>query len=438
MMVNKLQKIRHNIVNFYIHRDDFSFCFCKLLLITYCLLLITACSLTKRLPDGQFMLYRDEINLENTDKRINEDNILLLFKQHPNKSYQAFGILFYNLAKPGDSNWINRVVRNIGVAPIIYDSTLNAQSIYQISRYLFSKGHFHSEVSIDTNIVTKKRIKLIYNIKTNDFYCVNNVTINVADDSLADVLKDWKLDIKKGDPYDLNKLNTERTRLETFLRNEGYFRFNISQVSYLLDTALGNNTMDIEMLIVPPARGEHTKKYFINNISILPLPRGNDSISYEDTTLFHFPKEKEIFTFLNADYTNIKPKYIASKLLLKQGDSYSFAKTQRSFENMSDLRYFRNINFQFEEDVPDSNLLNLNIQLTKATAMTWGMDFEYTNTSGLQGLALTTSFIHRNIFKGGETMKINLRGGVELQILFDNQNTSNSIINGVNTWDFGA
>jgi outer membrane protein assembly factor BamA len=192
------------------------------------------------------------------------------------------------------------------------------------------------------------------------------------------------------------------------------------------------------MLIVPPTRGEHTKKYLINNINILPLPRENDSISYEDTTFFHFPKEKEIFTFLNADYTNVKPKYIASKLLLKQGDSYSFTKTQRSFENMSDLRYFRNINFLFEDAVQDSNLLNLNIQLTKAPAMNWGMDFEYINTSGLQGLALTASFTHRNIFKGGEILKISLHGGIELQILFNKKDTANSQINVVNNWDVGA
>jgi outer membrane protein assembly factor BamA len=365
-----------------------------------------ACSLTKRVPDGQFLLYKEKINLENKDKRINKDDILLLIRQHPNKGFQAFGICFYNFAKPGDSNWINRVVRNIGSAPIIYDSTLDPQSIYQISRYLFSKGHFSPEVSIDTSIVSKKRIQLTYNVKTNDFYSYQNTMIDVADDSLKDILKDWKLDIKKGEAYDLNKLDAERSRIETFLHNNGYYFFDRSQITFLLDTAFGNNNLDVGLIVTKNTDTTQIGKFFIKDVNVTGL-------------------------------ADVRPAVVDAKILLQSGDEYSFYKAQRSFENVNSFTYFRNVDFQFMRHESDSakNLLDMNVNLTKAPAMRWGVDFEYTNTTGLQGLALSTSFVHRNIFKGCEILTINVRGGIELQFYLGKKAEKPANFNIINNWD---
>ena len=104
------------------------------------LFLLTACSTTKFVPDGAYLL--DEIQIVSEGDRpaiVKASDLKPYVRQQPN--FKLFGLLKWQLYLYGwsgrnERRWINRQLRKMGEAPVLLDTMLIGQSEAELQRYL--------------------------------------------------------------------------------------------------------------------------------------------------------------------------------------------------------------------------------------------------------------------------------------------------------------
>ena len=127
----------------------------KVLSISFILVLIlTACSTTKNIPDGSYLL--DDFTIKHDTKNATSD-LEDFVRQQPNTTLPLLGkvtLKIYNIAG-SDSSWINRNIRKLGAPPVIYSSGQTWQSRNQLLKQLNNQGYLNAEA--DTILKIKGR-----------------------------------------------------------------------------------------------------------------------------------------------------------------------------------------------------------------------------------------------------------------------------------------
>ena len=216
-------------------------------------LLLSACGVTRRIPDGEYLLAKNIIEVDKScpkSERISADEIEEYIHQKPNK--RIFGINFsmwlYSLADPNKSDGWNNFLRRVGEEPVYFNYNKAISSANNIRTYMFSRGFFNAveEFSVDT-LHKRKRIIVTYKGKQKQPYRIGNISYEFRDPLLKDVVMEEMSNtlLKTGEIYDATTLDEERTRIVNHLQNVGYYNFDVGSITYLSDSTAGNHTVDL-------------------------------------------------------------------------------------------------------------------------------------------------------------------------------------------------
>ena len=194
-------------------------------------ILLAACSVTKHVPDGSYLLDKVDIEVDNNGT-IDETELYNFLRQTPNHKVLGFAKLqlaTYNLSGRDSTKWYNRWLRRLGQAPVIYDPELTDASARQLRLALINRGYVDARVEADTISKSgKKRIDVHYHIIPGEPFRVENISYNVPDTTLRRLIlaSARESDLRPGMLLDRNVLDEERGRITALLRNAGYYNFN--------------------------------------------------------------------------------------------------------------------------------------------------------------------------------------------------------------------
>ncbi len=392
------------------------------LFIVVVLLLATSCQPTKHVPQGEYLLDRVKIEVDNNS--VKPQSLKPYLRQHPN--HKTFGVIglplaFYNMSGTKDNRW-NRFMRKIGTPPVIYDSTLTEKSRTEIQKAMKNKGYIESEVNVDT-VIKKRKISVTYKVKSNTPYRINNVTYNIPDDTIAkySLRKDTSLNVlKKGARFDYYMLDSERERIAKALNNRGYYSFNKEYITYTADTTVGDHLVDLELNLLPypiakPDGGgtvfvkhrTYTIRdvYFFTDYNPMNVDqRYNvlDTVKHDGYVIYYGEKHY------------LRPQVLINNCFIKPGEKYSQKIVDNTMSAYGRLRAFKYVNIQFAPVEEDGEMkLDCYILLTKGKTQTISTEVEGTNSAGNFGFALGVSYQHRNIFKGSQTFSAKIRAAYE-------------------------
>ena len=142
------------------------------------LLLLSACSTTKFVPQDKYLLRKMRVKVETpkedkktkqqADKSKKEDNsaytsdaladkMAHYVRQKQNSEIFGFWPLqlqVYSSAGRDTTKWINRQMMKMGEAPEIFEPSLADASMVEIKKAMFNKGYFNA--SVDTTMRIKK------------------------------------------------------------------------------------------------------------------------------------------------------------------------------------------------------------------------------------------------------------------------------------------
>ncbi|MBO5672549.1 MAG: hypothetical protein J6R81_05190, partial [Alistipes sp.] len=217
----------------------------KILLVMVAMLAVS-CSVTRSLPEGEYLLSAVKIKSDKTqphDDRItaDKDGLDIYVRQSPNKRILGidFYVWVYQMANPEKKNWWNNFKRKIGEEPVLLDSALTEKSVQNLKTYLDTRGYFSSEVTYEVDTVERKRRDSVtYTLYQGKPTRIRNISYEFRDSSLRTiVLADTaRTLLHRGDILDIADLDEERMRITSVLNNSGYFNFTVNNITYDVDT----------------------------------------------------------------------------------------------------------------------------------------------------------------------------------------------------------
>jgi len=357
------------------------------------IMLLCSCSATKDLPEDTYMLNRVKVMKEGKYKDINIAEMKSYVRQNANSrwfSTMKIPLGVYAMAGK-DSSWINRTLRSMGEAPVIYDSILSKQTCENLQLALQNKGYLDAEVFFYEDI-KKKKIDAIYVLRPGDPYFIEDIRTDIQDSVIAKLLSQRKTLLHKGMQFNTEILNSERSQITKFLQDKGYFKFHKEFITYKARQDKQRHVISLSMILHPYRSNSEAKDtlhscYTIRNI-IYESGLPNDSVIHLRKSVL------EENTFLEAN----KP-YSATNL----------QKTYNRFGKLGAVRY-TNISFQ---QLPDTTLIDTRIMIQTNKPSTISFQPEGTNTAGDLGAAVSLTYQNRNLFRGSETFSMKLRGAYE-------------------------
>jgi len=392
--------------------------------------IISSCNPTKYVPQNESLL--DEFYVTVNKEGVKKADLIPYIKQKPNK--KIFGVKFhlglYNLSNIKKEKWPHSWLRNIGEEPVIFDQYSTDKSVNDIHSYIASKGYFDSQV-VDTVETANRKSKVSYKVDLKPPYIIRNIYFQFADSTIGKFFYFDSVNclIERGKPYDVDVLQSERSRFERFIRDRGFYSFSGDHIYFNVDSTPGNRQVDIYYGVRNAMKFEEGGKVThvphsisrIRNIYIFPdfVPRdvlegGEEYRQRFDTTLV------DGYYFITPnDRPLIKPDLIVQSLYLKPGSLYNVTNTEQSQSHLMALKTFRLVNIFYDElsdpegEDDGTAWLDCTIQLSLLSQQSFRVEVEGTNSAGNLGGALNLIYQHKNLFRGAELFDLKLKGAYE-------------------------
>ena len=359
-------------------------------------LLFCACSETKYVPEGEYLLNHVYVKSEPKTKGVNPSELKSYVRQHGNSRWLSaikVPLATYSLSGRDTTKWMNRILRSVGEAPVLYDSISTRRSMEDLQAQLVNMGFLRASVDAMTRS-KKKKMDVTYLLHPGEPYHIRNVSYVIQDSLIADLLQLDQPDrrgLKSGMWFNVENLDAERKRITRLLTNMGYYRFNKEYITYLADSVAGTKEIDLVLVLRKQRDSEGVEKaherYKVRDIRYA-------SGDPEDTTI------------------HLRPGVLRKNTFVRKQDYYSSDDLQNTYTHFGRLGAVRYTNISWQE-LPDSNQLDCLIQISTNKPSTISFQPEGTNTAGDLGVAASLTYQNRNLFKGAENLSIELRGAYE-------------------------
>ncbi len=359
--------------------------------------IITGCSSTKYIPENEYLLQKVEIQAD--VKGFDVSSVAPYIRQKANsKWFSLFKIPLatYSLSGKDSTKWINRTLKNMGEAPVIFDSVQARLSVEDLRNTLKNMGYMHATVDLNTKVKGRKIVASYLLHPGNPFY-INNVRYDIQDPEVATVLANHfnkpnnaqSQVLTKGTPFTVNKLDEERKLITKILLDSGYYKFHKDFIKFDADTAANNTDIDVTL---------HLLKFRANNDSPeVSHPRYViDQVNYST----------------DNGKLNLSRNVLENATKIKEGKNYSYSDLEETYRNFGRLSAVRYTSIQFHEE-PNTNNLDCDIHLNTTNPSTISFQPEGTNTAGDLGAAMSLTYQNRNAFHGSELFSAEVRGAFE-------------------------
>ena len=390
------------------------------ILIIVVLVLLSACSTTKYVPDGSYLL--DEVEIITDNKELKPSELSLYLRQKPNnKWFNLFKtqLHIYSLSGRDSTKWINKALRRVGDAPVIFSDLETRLTQDELKKSINNRGYMSASVDYSTK-VKKKKLKLTYHVTSGKPYRVRSISYRIPDKKVEEYILGDSANtlIREGILFDVNVLDNERQRITRHLTENGYYKFNKEYITYVADTVRNSYLVDLAMHVDmfkahADATPEPHKQYYMNNVSFITdydVMQSSDIGSIEVNDSIHYRNHPIYF----KDKLNLRPKILATNSAIGRGELYNVQDVENTYSNFSRLQYIRYTNIRFyETQLGDTTKLNTYVMLTKNKPKSISFQLDGTNSAGDLGAAAALSFQHRNLFKGSELFSLRLRGAFE-------------------------
>jgi outer membrane protein assembly factor BamA len=410
-------------------------------------MIIPSCSTTKNIPAGE-VLYTgiqsidiiEEDSVFVNDEALNKIEYALAYA--PNNAFFGssftrtpfpLGLWVYN-ANVNKTGAFNRLMMNWLAAKPVLISTVKPETRAGIVQNVLRENGYFNAVAAYEIIPDKKdslKAKVLYEVTLNEPYLIDSVEwrrMQHRADTLL-LLNEAERLIRTGDLFSTEKLEAERQRIATIMRNNGYYYFRPEYIVYQADSTLSPHKVSLKVNLKQGTPRSILRPWKIGDISIHlggydnELP--TDSIYYKDLLIYYEGKLR------------VRPGVLYDQLQFQRGDLYSLQKQTQTQAAINRLDNFRFTEFQYmpKDTLRISDTMNLRINMSYDYPLNGVFEVKATvNGDDYAGPGASLSLIRRNLFGGGETLTSSVYGLYEW-------NTGRSIIENtgyINNYEVGV
>lgn len=383
-----------------------------------------SCNESKYLGDGQSLYVANKIKIESKeikkgkakDLRTELDDLL-----RPRLNTKILGfrykLWFYNIAgnpkkAKGFRHWLKT---KVGEPPVLASASILQKNADVLQNRVENKGYFKDTV-IQTSEVKNKKLTAVYTAQFGPQYTIRNVTYPQSSDPTDSIYK--RIDsmqrrsrLKKGEPYDLEVIKDERARIDSRLKNQGYYYFSPNYLVVDVDSTVGDHQVDMNMQIKDETPDKAQDVYTINNVTLYA-----QYDIHSDTS-----RSKGVMTpegYLIIDTAKMfKPSLFSNTLVFRPGVIYRRDDHNLSLSRLVSLGVFKFVKVRFEPmDSTRGKKLNAFYYLSPSDKKS--IRFEMSGLSrsdNTTGGEVAVTWRNRNLFRGAELFTVGLFAGLEEQ-----------------------
>ena len=395
-------------------------------------LLVAACSSTRHVGEGQYLL--DRVSIDTSEgSGISSADLTGYLRQTPN--HKALGLwklqlATYNLSGRDSSKWYNRWVRRMGQPPVIYDASLTEASASQLRQALINRGYMNATVDVEETLrPDKRKASVSYHVNPGEPHRLRNINYEIEDSVIERIVfaDTTSLDMHTGSNFDRDNLDDVRTILTRRLRDNGFYSFNKEYITFYADTAEGSLDVDLTLVVRPPRSGVGLREqtptaaprhnvYYINRVIYVTdgdeidasglraaMSDPADTVNYKDITVVY------------GTDRYIRPSVLEEKNYIRPGQIYSLADVDRTYESLSRLSILRSVDIELRPVDTGGVLpmLDAIVVLRRQKKQAVSLDVEGTNSEGDLGFGVGVTYQHRNLGHRSELLTSRMRVNYE-------------------------
>ena len=430
------------------------------------ILLMTSCSTTKHLPEGE-ILYTGQkpmIVLNRSTSPVGEitlEEVEAALATAPNNSFLGsstmrtpfpIGLWFYNGFQQYERGFGRFLFNKFAAKPVLMSAVNPDIRVKAAHNLLRDYGYFNGRVSYQTFTDPKDSLKqkLQYTVDMRNPYFIDTVFYQGFDRRTTAIMERARRRslISPGEQFNVTDLDGERTRISTLLRNVGCYYFRPDYMTYQADTTLvpgGHVAMRLMPVAGMPEVAQ--KPFYVGNRSFYLLGREGesptDSLVYKDLTIYYHDKLRVrpdmLYRWLNYQGYRRKRQVQDStgiSRLRSMQNLYSFYRQTRMQERLANVGIFRYSEMQYvpRDTAFVSDTLDMRVIAALDKPYDAELDFNVTMKSNNQtGPGATFTLTKKNVFGGGENWNVQLKGSYEWQTGKNRSSLMNSYEMGIST-----
>ena len=400
------------------------------LLVGLLCILMSACSTTKNLPEGE-TLYTgiDKLEVVNEDKTLagitalTEVEAALAYA--PNNAIFGssslrwpvpFGLWVYNgFEKYQDKKGIGRwIFDHLGKSPVLMSSVNGETRAKVATNLLHDYGYFNGSVSYkEVPQKNPKEAKVNYVIDMARPYFLDSIAYlkypHYADSLIQSTRSQTVL--KSGENFSVIKLEEERQRLSNLFRNHGYYYYRPEFTTYRADTLQKSGYVSLQVVPRNGIPAEAKKQYYIGNTSVYLTGYENepptDTLRLRTMTFYYSGKKP-----------GIRPNALMRNVFFRKGELFSQDRQTFTQEAIARMGVFRYSEFRYEpkDTTVNGDTLNVNMYATFDKPYNAELELNMTTKSTDQtGPGAVFKITRNNFQRMGANLSFEVRGSYEWQ-----------------------
>ena len=393
-------------------------------------ILLSACSTTMNLPEGE-TLYTgiDKLEVVNEDKTLagitalTEVEAALAYA--PNNAIFGssslrwpipFGLWVYNgFEKYQDKKGVGRwIFDHLGKSPVLMSSVNGETRAKVATNLLHDYGYFNGTVSYqEVPQKNPREAKVNYVIDMAQPYFLDSIAYlkyPYYADSLIQSARSQSV-LKSGENFSVIKLEEERQRLSSLLRNHGYYYYRPEFTTYRADTLQKSGYVSLQVVPRNGIPSNAKKQYYIGNTSVYLT--GYDNEPPTDTL-----RLRTMTFYYSGKKPGIRPNALMRNVFYRKGELFSQDRQTFTQEAIARMGVFRYSEFRYEPKDTTANGDTLNVSMYATFDKPYNAELELnmtTKSTDQAGPGAVFKITRNNFQRMGANLSFEVRGSYEWQ-----------------------
>lgn len=413
-------------------------------------LLLAACSTTSHLPEGeQLYIGQKPMKIENpVPTTVGETAIEELeaaLAKAPNNSFLGsstlrtplpVGLWFYSgFSSYADKRGFGRWVYDRFAATPVTLSAVNPGIRQKAAQNILRDyGYFNGRVSYQTFVSPKDslKVKLQYTVDMRQPYFIDTLEYRGFTPRTQRIMElgRRRSRLAAGSQFNVLDLDGERTRVSTLLRNVGCYYFRPDYLTYQADTTqVPGGHVSLRMVPVAGMPEAAQKPFYTGQTSFFLYGRNGEQPDtmtlYKDLRIYYHDKLRVrpsmLYRWLNyRDYRYKRPVQDSAGVSRQRRyeNLYSLYRQTRIQERLANVGIFRSAEMRYQprDTALVADTLDLFIHAALDKPYDAELDFNIKMKSNNQtGPGAAFTLTKKNVFGGGESWNVELKGSYEWQ-----------------------
>ena len=389
--------------------------------------LTSSCSVNKFLAEDRTLFTGAEIEVNTEeDKEISElkSKLNSAIERNTNSTFLGMrpGLYYHFKSQKENPGFINKFLnKQIGEDPYYFESFDIDSDENIITNRLQNSGYFGSKVtSTVERDSTDRSTSVKYSIELVKPYRLKSYTLQKTLEDTLTIYKDIQSSlqssiIKENGLFDLTQLKAERERIDQYLKQRGYYNFNSDFLIFEADTnQYDKRNFDLFLRLKTKVPKKSLVPYIVDEVNIYPNRSLSSETEIKDTTNYMG------YNFIQ-DSVFFKPKRLEPYILIEPDKAYNPKTSKYTSRRLSSIQTYKFVNINYtEKDTLEDNEgnrhLKADIYLSPLNKRSLRLELQaVTKSNNFSGPNLSVVYSNRNLFKGGELLRLSASGGYEQQ-----------------------